>query len=489
MSVVYVLSKEGIPLMPTTRGGHTRILLKQGKARVVSINPFTIQLLYETTNVTQPLVLGIDPGRTNIGMAVVREDGRAVAVAQAETRNKEVPKRMKERKTFRQAHRKHRREKRQRRAVAAGTAVRGGQIDRVLPGYKKPVTCKQIRNKEARFNNRKRPKGWLTPTANHLLQTHLNLVTKMCKLLPVTDVVLEVNKFAFMQMDDPNIQRWQYQRGTLYGKGSVEDAVSAMQEGKCLFCSNPIEHFHHVVPRRKNGSETLENRVGLCSKHHALVHTDSQWTETLASKKAGLNKKYHALSVLNQIMPQLQAQLGDLFPGHVYATTGKDTAAFRMDNAIPKDHWLDAYCIVCSILERCKERVLKMKPLQVRQFRRHDRQACHQENCKRIYLKDGKPVATNRHKAIEQKELSLAEYIAAGGSSDCLTVKPHAPVYKRSDRTMPGALFSAGNDFKVMTASRGLHNGKPDYYYFADGSKATPKRCWQVLSNQGLSYI
>lgn len=489
MSVVYVLSKEGNPLMPTTRGGHTRILLKQGKARVVSTNPFTIQLLYETANVTQPLVLGIDPGRTNIGMSVVREDGRAVVVEQAETRNKEVPKHMKERKVFRQAHRKHRREKRQRRAVAARTTVRGGQVDRILPGCEKPIHCKSIKNKEARFNNRKRPKGWLTPTATHLLQTHLNLVAKMCKLLPVTDIVLEVNKFAFMQMDDPNIQRWQYQRGPLYGKGSVEDAVFAIQEGKCLFCSNPIEHFHHVVPRRKNGSEALENRVGLCSKHHSLVHTEQEWATKLASKKAGLNKKYHALSVLNQIMPQLQTQLGELFPGHVYATTGKDTAAFRVDHAIPKDHWLDAYCIACSILEHSDERVLKMKPLQVKQFRRHDRQACHQENCKRVYLKDDKPVAANRHKAFEQKEPSLADYVVAGGKVDCLTVKPHAPVYKRSDRIMPGALFAVGDDFKVMTASRGLHNGKPDYYYFADGSKATPKKCRQVRTNQGLSYI
>lgn len=489
MSVVYILSKEGKPLMPTTRGGHTRILLKQGKARVTNTNPFTIQLLYETANVTQPLVLGIDPGRTNIGMAVVREDGRVVAGTQAETRNKEVPKLMKERRAFRQAHRKHKREKRQRRATSAGTVVGGGQLDRILPGCEKPVTCKQIRNKEARFNNRKCPKGWLTPTANHLLQTHLNLIAKMCKLLPVTDIVLEVNKFVFMQMDDPHIQRWQYQRGPLYGKDGVKDAVFAMQEGKCLFCNNPIEHFHHVVPRHKNGSETLENRVGLCGKHHALVHTSSEWAKKLASKKEGLNKKYHALSVLNQIMPQLQAQLGELFPGHVYATTGRDTAAFRADHTIPKDHWLDAYCIACSVLERSDERVLKIKPLQVRQFRRHDRQVCHQENCKRVYLKDGRPVATNRHNAFEQKELSLVGYAAAGGETDCLTVRPHAPVYKRRDRTMPGALFVVRDVFKVMTASKGLHNGKPDYYYFADGSKATPRKCYQVLANQGLNYI
>ena len=34
MSTVYVLNKDGKPLMPTTRGGHVRHLLKEQKARI-----------------------------------------------------------------------------------------------------------------------------------------------------------------------------------------------------------------------------------------------------------------------------------------------------------------------------------------------------------------------------------------------------------------------------------------------------------------------
>ena len=81
MSTVYVLNKDGKPLMPTTRGWHVRYLLKEKKARVVTSKPFTIQLLYETDDVVQPLYLGIDPGRTNIGVAVVKTDGTAVFTA------------------------------------------------------------------------------------------------------------------------------------------------------------------------------------------------------------------------------------------------------------------------------------------------------------------------------------------------------------------------------------------------------------------------
>ena len=85
MATVYVLNKDGKPLMPTTRCGHIRHLLKEKKARVVRTNPFTIKLVYETDDVVQPLYLGIDPGRTNIGVAVVKVDGTAVFTAHLET--------------------------------------------------------------------------------------------------------------------------------------------------------------------------------------------------------------------------------------------------------------------------------------------------------------------------------------------------------------------------------------------------------------------
>ena len=52
MAVVYVLNKEGKPLMPTKRCGHVRILLKEKKAVVVERLPFTIQLKYDTPDIS-----------------------------------------------------------------------------------------------------------------------------------------------------------------------------------------------------------------------------------------------------------------------------------------------------------------------------------------------------------------------------------------------------------------------------------------------------
>src|SRR6184192_2648748 len=67
MNVVYVLSPERAPLMPCSCV-IARLLLKQGKAKVVRRTPFTIQLLARPENAyTQPLTLGVDTGSSVMG--------------------------------------------------------------------------------------------------------------------------------------------------------------------------------------------------------------------------------------------------------------------------------------------------------------------------------------------------------------------------------------------------------------------------------------
>ena len=512
MSTVYVLNKDGKPLMPTTRCGHVRYLLKKQKARVVRTKPFTVQLLYETDNVVQPLYLGIDPGRTNIGVAVVKADGTAVFTAHLETRNKEIPKLMKKRKEFRRARRTNgRRCRRQRRAKANGTiskkcvkqataksknhskrAKEIGVIKRHLPGCAKEVLCIGIKNKEAKFMNRKRPEGWLTPTANQLLQTHINLVKKIQKFLPISDVVLEVNKFAFMALDNPNIQKWQYQCGPLYQKESLENAVSEMQDNHCLFCKKPIDHYHHVVPQHKNGSNTIGNIVGLCTKHHDLVHKDTAWKEKLAKKKTGLNKKYGALSVLNQIIPALTKELSSLFPKHFFATNGKSTYDYRATHGASKDHWLDAYCIACSVLPNdvCDSSINSRIPYELKQFRRHDRRVLNSANINRIYTLDGRTVAMNRHKAIEQKSVSLEEYRKIYPYDiPKLKVKAHRPVYLNQKRNHPGDIFSFAGKIIVSNGITGSRNGRPHSYKSVSGEIYATGKCLFVFRNSGIVFI
>ena len=45
--MVYVLNKDGKPLMPIKRYAKIRILRKRGLLKIVSAKPFTVQLLYK----------------------------------------------------------------------------------------------------------------------------------------------------------------------------------------------------------------------------------------------------------------------------------------------------------------------------------------------------------------------------------------------------------------------------------------------------------
>jgi activator of 2-hydroxyglutaryl-CoA dehydratase len=75
--MVYVISKDNKVLMPCSNV-ISRLLLKDGKAKVKKKCPFTIKLTYETTNYVQDLYLGLDTGSAHIGSAVVNENGDIV---------------------------------------------------------------------------------------------------------------------------------------------------------------------------------------------------------------------------------------------------------------------------------------------------------------------------------------------------------------------------------------------------------------------------
>lgn len=80
--MVYILNQNGQPLMPTNRYGRVRHLLKEGKAKVINRCPFTIQLLYRSTNYTQDITLG----SKHIGLSATTKD-KEVYASDIELRN------------------------------------------------------------------------------------------------------------------------------------------------------------------------------------------------------------------------------------------------------------------------------------------------------------------------------------------------------------------------------------------------------------------
>lgn len=518
---VYVLDKTGRPLMPTTRYGKVRRMLKSGLAKVKTRLPFTIQLTYEPeTRETQRLVYGCAPGQTNIGSAVVREDGVCVYLSQCVTANRDVTKHMDKRRMCRRASRRGERLRRIRRALHNDTTrsprfretkmglrpdmdITGG-YPRLLPGYSKPMRPKKIRNTEAKFNNRFRPEGWLTPTATHLLRTHVNLLNKVRRILPVTDAVFESSHFSLMALESPGIRKWEYQKGPLYGKTGLYEAVDEMQHGKCLLCGNKIQSHHHIIPRSKGGSHTIANVAGLCDDcHYDKVHKSAEWVEKLKSVKAGQNKKYGALSVLNQVIPYLAKQYAELFPEHVYAVEGKSVKGFRDAHRILKAPAHDAACAVLLVLDGGVPD-LNCKRHYIQQFRRHDRAVIKSQR-NRYYLLDGERVAVNRHKAVivdpaigklkSQAQDSLEEWysrmVKAYGAQRAdvmcsrLTVKKSIRIYNNWKRPMPGSILEYSGRRYVLANNHGAYYG----IYGRVKMELPKSKCSVVAGNMGLVYV
>ena len=456
MKYVYVLDQEGKPLMPTCRYGKVRRMLQSGQAKVVSTIPFTIQLTYKPkTYVLQQVVVGCDPGRTNIGLAAVREDGTCLYRAHCTTRNKEIGKLMSDRLEHRRASRRGERLARKRLAKKLGT------------------TAKKLR-------------------------THLNLFGKIQKILPVTDVVTELKRFAFMQLDQPGIHKWSidFQHGPLYGMDGLHAAIQEQQQGRCLLCGKKeIEHFHHIIPRSKYGSDTIANIAGLCEKCHELVHKNADAAEKLNECKSGLEKKYGGTSVLNQIIPALMQEFSERFPNHAYATTEWQTKQFREGHTLEKDHDVDAYCIAASILKSVKLNI-SADSYEIQQFRKHNRANIHHQT-ERTYKLHGKIVAKNRHKRMEQKTDSLQDWYedmaTKYGEAQAkilrskLTVQKSTRYYNSKERLLPGTIFSYDGGRYVLTGQ--LTGGA---YYRAYGEKKTnfPAKQVSILCrNEGLVYV
>ena len=165
--MVFVLSQRGEPLMPT-KPQKAKKLLKQKKARVAGYDPFVIQLLYATGETKQDITLGVDAGSKRIGVSATTQSQELYS-AEIELRN-DVPALISTKKQYRRSRR-----------------------------YRK------TRYRKARFNNRKRSEGWLAPSVQNKVNSHIRMINKIHDILPISKIVVEVASFDIQKIKNPDI--------------------------------------------------------------------------------------------------------------------------------------------------------------------------------------------------------------------------------------------------------------------------------------------
>lgn len=107
-------------------------------------------------------------------------------------------------------------------------------------------------------------------------------------------------------------------------------------------------------------------------------------------------------------------------------------------------------------------------------------------------------VATNRHKAMEQKSDSLEEFrdhmVAEHGVAEAeqiisrLQVVDHPARYKDMERPMPDSTFICNGKVSVLQGSQGRNNGTPNYYVDMDGVRHLFGRCAVLRANTGIKF-
>lgn len=305
--MVYVINYDGNPLMPCTNV-IARLLLKQGKAKVKRKTPFTIKLLYQSTNYTQNLTLGVDTGSKKIGSAVITDNGNIVYLSQIEIRN-DIADKMKQRS-------KYRRNRRNR----------------------------KTRYRKARWLNRKNSikKDRFSPTMTSKINSHIKEIDFIKSILPISDVVLETGTFDPHALKNPAVlnNKWLYQKGINYGFANTKAYVLNRDNYTCQYCKgkskdNKLE-VHHIIFRRNGGSDEQENLICLCKTCHDKLHK----CEISLNKNGKVKSQLKYTTQMNSIRQQLLKIYSE-----AKETFGYITKEHRQIMNLNKEHYNDAVAI------------------------------------------------------------------------------------------------------------------------------------------------
>ncbi|MBA3530679.1 MAG: HNH endonuclease [Ardenticatenales bacterium] len=322
---VCVVNQHGRPLMPTTPR-KARLLLKAGKAQIIQRIPFTIQLLYGTRGHAQPITLGIDAGYATVGFAAVTEQEELVG---GELK------------------------------LLAGMSERLSERAMYRSGRRR-----RTRHRQPRFDNRRRAEGWLAPSIQHKLDSHLRLIERLGAVLPISCIVIEVANFDIQRLKDPDIEGAGYQQGEQAGFWNLREYILHRDAHTCQNPNCPnrakekVLQVHHLGYWRRDGSDRPANLITLCTRCHTPEnHLPGGF---LWGWEPRLNS-FRPETFMSMVRGRLVEAVG------AETTYGYLTKGRRIELGLPKSHANDAFVIAGGSTQP------RTAPLLLEQVRRNRR--------------------------------------------------------------------------------------------------------------------
>ena len=329
---VFVLNMRGQVLMPCSPP-KARKLLRAGKAVPVRRTPFVIQLTVPTGETKQPITVGVDAGYKHVGLSATTAKEELLA-SEVELRQD----------------------------------VTGLLSDRLA--LRRARRNRKTRYRAPRFDNRVRSKhkGWLAPSVENRIQAHISRIEAVCRVLPITKIVIETASFDIQKIKNPEVEGTNYQQGEQLGFWNVREYVLFRDGHVCQACKGRskdlILNVHHIESR-KTGDDAPGNLITLCEACHKAYHAGKlkQFSPRRgASFRAETFMGIMRWTVLNRLRerhPELP----------VTNTYGYLTKHKRIVAGLPKTHCADAFCIAGVLDAKRRGEYLFQK-----QTRRHNRQ-------------------------------------------------------------------------------------------------------------------
>lgn len=312
----------GKALMPTKNHAKVRILLKEKKAKVVQNKPFTIKLLYKTEEYTQPINLGIDSGYKYIGYSAITEKEEL---------------------------------------ISGEIELLAGMSERIKSkSDQRKLRRQRLRYRKPRFDNRRRDKGWLAPSIQHKYDTHIRFIDNLKRILPITNITVEVASFDTHKLKNPDIKGKEYQEGEQAGFHNLREYILYRDNYTCQICGakNTPLGVHHIGYWEKDRSNRPANLMSACPKCHSSRNHEKN------GKLWGLkpiNKGFKAATFMSTIRWKL---VNELDCNHTY---GYITKSKRIELGLEKSHYNDAFCIAGGTTQK------RIEPLNYKQIRRNNR--------------------------------------------------------------------------------------------------------------------
>lgn len=218
--MVYVQDINGKPMMPTTRHGKVRRLLKDKKAVVVNLCPFTIKLTYVTSDYKQEIVLGVDAGTKHVGLS-------------ATTKSKEL--------------------------YSSEVILRNDIVDLLSTRRELRKTRRnRLRYRKPRFDNRvksERP-GWVAPSVRYKIDAHIRVIDNVCSILPISRIVYKVR---LVRRHNRQIHKQKIPKGGIKRQNQSPFEVFGFR----LFDRVMFENsYYFIFGRRKTGSFNIRDIDG-----------------------------------------------------------------------------------------------------------------------------------------------------------------------------------------------------------------------------------